>query len=415
MVPESNKRALELEIQWVEQPPRSSPLNLDVIDLLRLQLPASWGDVEQVSERAIKGILPEDPAGRRIVEWRQLAPAPDELRARRITLAVRFEQPIDVAEGLSGRLEATMRGTLSGVRGLCLYGALGKGRNMTRASIKTRMEVDFDLSLASIRYQAVRIVPDQAGHESAVGFPSEFAVIPDDDTVIELTNALSERGYYVKRVIENAPRSGARADLVHRYWDIAGRLYEGVYPIDFHMVLTGEEVHRGGMRPEQGTTKVRITVKGAHTNPEMYARVEDAWKSLCAVTADALKGQESSEPPRPPRGRPPGDRPPGDRPPPAGDREPAPSPTAPAGTAAPRPSPTAMGIEVPHPRVEPNGTGISSDRPAASPESGEAPGAAADTRLRRYLIKLDEALVDGKITPGQYEEMKGRAEEEFGR
>jgi hypothetical protein len=410
VVPESDQRALELEIQWVEQPPRSSPLDLDVIDLLRLQLPASWGDVEQVSERAIKGILPEDPAGRRIVEWRQLAPAPDELRARRITLAVRFEQPIDVAEVLSGRLEATMRGTLSGVRGLCLYGALGKGRNMTRASIKTRMEVDFELSLASIRYQAIRIVPDHVGHESAVGFPREFAVIPDDDTVIELTNALSERGYYVKRVIENAPRSGARADLVHRYWDIAGRLYEGVYPIDFHMVLTGEEVHRGGVHPEQGTTKVRITVKGAYTNSEMYARVEDEWKSLCAVTADALKGQESPEPPRSPRGRPPGDRPP-----PADDREPAASGAGPAGTEAPSSSQIAMGIEVPHPRVESSGAGIASDRPTASPEPGEAHGIAADTRFRRYLIKLDEAFVDGKITPGQYEEMKRRAEEEFGR
>lgn len=243
-----------------------------------------------------------------------------------------------------------------------------------------------------------------------MGFPREFSVIPDDDTVIELTNALSERGYYVKRVIENPPRSGARADLVHRYWDIAGRLYEGVYPIDFHMVLTGEELHRGGVRPEQGTTKVRITVKGAYANSGMYARVEDEWKSLCAVTADALKGQESPEPPRPPRGRPPGDRPP-----PADDREPAATTAAPAGTATPSSSPIAMGIEVPHPRVESNGAGIASDRPAAIPEPGEAVGAAADTRLRRYLIKLDEAFVDGKITPGQYEEMKRRAEEEFGR
>lgn len=431
VVPESDQRALELEIQWVEQPPRSSGLNLDVIDLLRLQFPASWGDVEQVSERAIKGNLPEDPAGQRVVEWRQLVPAAHELQDRRMTLAVRFEQPIDVAKALSGRLEATMLGTLSGISRLRLYGALGKGRNMPRASIKTRMEVDFELSLASIRYQAIRIVPDQASHEPGLGFPREFDVIPDDGTVIELTNALSEQGYYVKRVIENPPRSGARADLVHRYWDIAGRLYEGVYPIDFHMVLTGEEVHRGGVRPEQGTTKVRITVKGAYTNPQMYARVEDEWKTLCAVTANALEGQQAADPPEVDVSR---GRPARDRPPPADDRGPAESPpapdgpatrggsagapagpSAPAGAGAPNTAVKANGNAVPHPRAAPNGAGIASGHAGAGPPPGEGREAAQDVRLRRYLIKLDEAFVDGKITPGQYEEMKARAEEEFRR
>ena len=46
-------------------------------------------------------------------------------------------------------------------------------------------------------------------------------MIPNDEMVIGLTNALSEN-YYVKRVIEHPPRSGGRADHVQRYWDIAG-------------------------------------------------------------------------------------------------------------------------------------------------------------------------------------------------
>jgi hypothetical protein len=32
----------------------------------------------------------------------------------------------------------------------------------------------------------------------------------------------------------------------------------------------------------------------------------------------------------------------------------------------------------------------------------------------KRLGKLDEALLDGRITPEQYEEMKARAEQEFG-
>ena len=35
-------------------------------------------------------------------------------------------------------------------------------------------------------------------------------------------------------------------------------------------------------------------------------------------------------------------------------------------------------------------------------------------RLLERLGKLDEALVEGRISPEQYEEMKARAEQEFG-
>ena len=113
-------------------------------------------------------------------------------------------------------------------------------------------------------------------------------MIPNDDMVIELTNALSEN-YYVKRVIEHPPRSGGRADHVQRYWDIAGRRYDGVYPIEFHMVLTGEEIHRGGIRPVAGTTKITIVVQGAYTNDEMKARIKGEWDALHDLTRDTMR------------------------------------------------------------------------------------------------------------------------------
>jgi hypothetical protein len=368
IVPESDQRALELDIQWTELAPDGRPLSVDVIDLLELRLPANWGKVEQVSQRAIQGILPEDPDGQRIVRWKQLAPSEEERQSGRLTLAVRFEKKIRFEEPIHGRLEATMTGTLSGVDGVRLYGPLGKRRSMPVGRARTRAEVDFDLSLASIRYQAVRIVPRHT-EDDASGYRDEFGVIPDDKTVIELTNEMSALGYYVKRVIENPPRSGGRADHVHRYWDIAGRLYEGVYPIDFHMVLTGEEVHRGDVQPESGTTKVRITVKGAYTNDEMSARVEDAWKSLCLLTEKTLKRQERTA--RPP-------------------------PRAPADGAMS------------------NDGRVPQDSAISPPEPGPTRPATPKARLLQRLGKLDEALVDQRISQKQYTEMRKRAEEEFG-
>ena len=307
IVPESDRHTLELDVQWVEfGPDEDQPLMLDMIELLRLEFPVSWGEVHSLGilqepsarPRAVGG-LTED--GHRSLELKRLYPAEPKKdgqvhRPTRLTLSIRFEEQIDPEDEISGRLTATMQGTLSGMTGVRLFNSLGERRGYTgKASIKTRVDANFRLSLASIRYQAFRVVPDRAAEDSdRDSYADEFAVVPGDETVIALTNAMSEEGYYVKHVIENPPRSGKRADLVQRYWDIAGRQYEGVYPIDFHIILTGEEVHTGDIRPERGTTKVRIVVKGAYTDDDMDTRIGEAWKRLHELTLETLGRTDSA-------------------------------------------------------------------------------------------------------------------------
>jgi hypothetical protein len=305
IVPDSDHHGLELDIQWVEfGPDKEKPLRLEVIELLRLEFPVSWGEIDSwgilgdvsAQPRAVLG----SQDGRRWIELRRLSPAKPgeedrERKTRSVTLSIRFRGRITSQEEISGRLTATMQGTLSGVTGVRLYNALGAYRRYSgAASIKTRVDMNFRLSLANIRYQAMRVVPDRAAEDSnRDSYADPFAVVPDDETVIALTNAMSEEGYYVKRVIENPPRSGRRADLVQRYWDIAGRRYDGVYPIDFHIILTGEELHSGGIRPESGTTRVRIVVKGAHSDDEMVTRIDDEWKRLRHLTQETLGHRDS--------------------------------------------------------------------------------------------------------------------------
>jgi len=306
IVPESDRHTLELDVQWVEfGPDEDKPLILDMIELLRLEFPVTWGDVYswrilqklRDQPRAVSGLTADE---RRSLELKPLCLAKPEKddQARpptRLTLSIRFEGQVDPEDEISGRLKATMQGTLSGVTGVRLFNSLGERRGYTgKASIKTRVDANFRLSLASIRYQAFRVVPDRAAEDSDHdSYADEFAVVPGDETVIALTNSMSEEGYYVKHVIENPPRSGKRADLVQRYWDIAGRRYEGVYPIDFHIILTGEEVYSGDIRPERGTTKVRIVVKGAYTDDEMDTRIGDEWKRLHELTLETLRRKDS--------------------------------------------------------------------------------------------------------------------------
>jgi hypothetical protein len=354
LVAESDRRALELDIQWVDLGPRDKRLRLEVIELIQLKYPVAWGNVEMTDAQAIQTTVAEDSGGPeplRSLEWRQLLPTPEQRQARQLKLTIRFEEPIDSHDTVNGRLEAVMRGALSGLDGVRLYDSLGRPRGDWRgATVRTRVEADFKLSLGSIRYQDVRIVPEREAKDDDSNI-DVFGVIPDDETVIELTSALSENRY-VKRVIEHPPRSGGRADHVQRYWDIAGRHYEGVYPLDFQMVVTGEEIHRGDIRPVGGTTTVRIVVHGAYTDEHMKGRVHHEWEELRKVTKATLEALAARR------------------------REPTGSdwPEQPADSAGPRPG----------------------------------------HRLSERLGKLDDALLDGRISQEQYEEMRARAEQQLG-
>ena len=308
IAPESEKHVLEIDIQWTEfGSDKDAPLDLEVIDLLTVAVPVAWGTVEDVNHGPIAISASDASDGDAMfqtLEWKQLSPDRHEREARHLTIAVQFENSVigedklleHCEPALSGRLEATMKGPLlSGVDGLRLYSALGARRSMSgTCSVKTKVEADFTLSLASVRYQAVRVSPNREDEDIHPDrYTVEFDAIPDDETVIALTNALAENDFYVKRVTEHPPRSGGRADVINRYWSIAGRSYEGLHPVDFHLVVTGEEVHRGDVRPESGKTKIRITVRGVYTNADMSARVDNEWTRLREVTNDALKAHIS--------------------------------------------------------------------------------------------------------------------------
>jgi hypothetical protein len=294
IAPESEKHTLEIDIQWTEfGPDDGNPIALDVINLLRVMAPVGWGRVKEIS-RGSAMVSPEavldEGAWFRAIEWKQFSPSQSERRRRQFTIAVQFENPIFEEDHLSGRLEATMRGALSGMTGIRMYNSLGRSRTVSDTpSVKTRIEADFTLSLASARYQAIRVFPNREDEETdSARFSVDFDVIPDDETIISVTNALAEEQFYVKRVTENPPRTGGRANVMNRFWNIAGRNYVGVHPIDFHLVITGEEVHKGDIRADSGNMKIHLSVSGAYTDDEMRIRVENTLTQLRQVVSEAV-------------------------------------------------------------------------------------------------------------------------------
>ncbi|HET6503224.1 MAG TPA: hypothetical protein VFG87_20950 [Amycolatopsis sp.] len=293
--PESDQRTVNLELQWVAFGPAEEPLEIDQLGPLTVRVPVSWGNVESATQGGNMGIEedPDNPGEMvRVLEWRRPSVGDDDKRRRRITLVIRFENRISMDEEIRGSVEATFKGSLSGLHALQIHHPLGgKRTDYRRRTARTRVTAEFGLSLAGLRYQDVRMVPDRNRNEDANRnetdpFPG---VIPDHETVIALTNLMSDDGYYVKRIIENPPRTGGRADIVNRYWDIAGRYYDGVYPVDFNLSLTGEEIYHHDIRPEAGNTKVRLSVRGAYANAEMERAIEQRWDALHALTAETLK------------------------------------------------------------------------------------------------------------------------------
>jgi hypothetical protein len=162
------------------------------------------------------------------------------------------------------------------------HSAGGKQRRAPKPVIELQVTIDFELSLGSVRYQDIRVAPDR-DQLKANAYPG---VIPDFDTVLELTNRLSAQGCYIKRVVENPPRGSWRTNLVNRYWDIAGRRYRGIFPIDFRITLTGEEEYDGDLRPKAGSTNAQLAVQGTYANETMKGAVtaEDELQTVCETT-----------------------------------------------------------------------------------------------------------------------------------
>jgi hypothetical protein len=310
LVPEQDQRSLELELQWERfggHDTRSDEdgLVIDRFEPLRILVPVSWGNIERATYdgrplEAVVGIEndPDDPAEAvRVIECAHLVVT--DPGKQRITLAIRFENRIELADTIRGDFEVSFKGALSGLTGISFrYPLGGKRTEDFEQTVQSTVRATFSLSLRGIRYQDLRMVPDRKRAEDRERLETvDFdGVIPDHETVIDLTNTLSDQGYYVKRVVENPPHSGGQANVIDRYWDIAGRRYDGVYPVDFHLVLTGDEVHHGHIRPQAGNTRVQITVQGAYASAPLEHKIEQAWERLRETTVDTLSRRVRARP-----------------------------------------------------------------------------------------------------------------------
>jgi hypothetical protein len=302
LIQKTGRRVFELEIQWEEaifnrnQFESNGPgteLAFSRIELLELLVPHQWGEVEELVHDGVIG--KKDTNGHsevvRKITWKKPPITREERENQRCRFFMRFEKEIDLSSTIQGRMEIIFGKALSMLEGIDIYYPVGTKNNDVSTDIETKITADFHLSLKGLRYQDVRLVPNPKvdADKDKQEIMTFEGVMPNHSTVVALTNAISNQGYYVQRVVEDPPRTGKQAHLINRYWDIAGRHYHGVYPIDFHLTVSGEEKYSGEIRSQGGTTKTILIVQGMYANQEMENLIENMWEKLSYTIKDTFE------------------------------------------------------------------------------------------------------------------------------
>lgn len=294
-----DRHVLELHVQWCTRGPEKheAGVPLTSIDVLELVVPAHWGAIEYMAKLGGDGYIGQPEPGedgepaRRTLTWRKILVKPGSDRSA-LKLTVRFSERIDFDHELTGRIEARFKGAVSGLTRTAVYRTDGGPVDRLDGTLKplTIVDVGFTLSLTGLRYQEQRAIPDRSRAEDGerretVHFPG---VVANHLTVALLTNNLADEGYSIIRIQENPAQPSLRPGAVNRLWDLSGRYYEGVYPIEFHLQLGGEETHKG--QEVSGNTTVTLTVHGSYANTEMEQRVVEEWTRLWKRIRFSLAG-----------------------------------------------------------------------------------------------------------------------------
>ena len=189
---------------------------------------------------------------------------------------VRFESDIEKEMKLTGSLVAEVKGTFSGIEKLQFFDSLGYKMDEEEFTQKQKSEItiNFDLALNSLcvrKYYAPRI-----------NLIKRDKVIPDHRIVNALIKDLiSDDTTYIQRVVENPSQTNqANAKIQNCFWDISGRHYNGVYPVDFHIVLSGQQEYIDKDIPDKGNVIFDVSVYGTVTSDEMEKEVDGVKKRL---------------------------------------------------------------------------------------------------------------------------------------
>lgn len=203
---------------------------------------------------------------------------------------VRFAKSKDVKpDGLvvHGFLRLLFDGAASELEVAHLFSPLGNkfSTNETAFSQKTTVTIHFCFHLEALSVRQL--------YHPVTQPIEQLTAIPESEAIIRLVHALNDKDMYVQRVIENLPQmSRANAEVMNRFWVIAGRRYKKATPIDFRIVAIGQEQYEEkAEKPHDGNTRFEVTTQGTVIREGMQEDVDQLHTDIVEVieTAPSLE------------------------------------------------------------------------------------------------------------------------------
>ncbi len=317
--PDSAQQVLDLTIQWRNPFPNTAPIAAQLIDSLEVLFPTRLAGIQYASPGYKSDSDPVKlPDGSEMIRltWRRVPLSTrDQERQKRI-FTIKFEKRILQIDSIQGAVTVIFRNSLAGLTGVEFFGSTGKLSPLDESvDITTKVETWYQLSMATLRHQETLVFPDsqlalpRKNNNEEEGDPlsnvpqpidpslaakivtpkTYVGVAPNAETVVHLTNALSEAGFHIQWVLENQPQTGSAADITHCSWDIGGRYYQGINPVAFHLMVSGE---MKGYQNAGGSCHARVSlaVNGVHATDEMRAEIIETCHRLYREVDTTLNG-----------------------------------------------------------------------------------------------------------------------------
>jgi hypothetical protein len=331
-VPDVDRQGIDLDVHWSlpELASGSWYMKVKRVKSLEVHYPLRWGELrtprlqtvsataemsaddreEDIRATPVIGKSVSTDESRFTVKWKDFEV--DWARALRATLIFRTpisnsSQPVLSQETITGTMEVVLGGAVSRTTST-YYDALGMKATAFDETRETTIRVHFELNLGTMQYED-RVTIQSPSDLTADCVPAEDrsngedkatdriydGTPPNAKTVTALSDRLSrsDGDYYVKSVVEEPPQRSGVEGVNNRLWNLHGRWYDGVWPVDFHISLMGEERAASGVDEATGRTKIQLKAKGAYTTPEMRCKIEDAWLDLRDRIDDVMREQDT--------------------------------------------------------------------------------------------------------------------------
>jgi hypothetical protein len=314
-----NTRKLKLQIQYNPKDFSSlrtfeddqTPENeINVENVTMIEVARVWVDRESFGRPQSNGIITENVERAAYqVEWRSLWAVPRQGVNTLPLPAIQFEQPIQPGTRLQGYIQIRIPALRSGLHGVQYFSALGlpvyeknNASKIFESQGVTILKLNFDVALSRLplsKWETLKSrLPQLGANLTKHDLQPYYNIVPDPYTMryflkaLEGGSAAPAPHISYRQILQDPPRLSEQQSGYNRWhWDISGRFYQETFPVDFHLVVSGEG------KGNHGNTQIEISVTGqvdTH-DPESHAILRETLSKLGDLVENAMKEIDSTK------------------------------------------------------------------------------------------------------------------------